>query len=359
MPSSHSHHTRTQSFAYRATHSNIPPLAGYLLHLISIKRSNLCVSADVTSTAALLRLAEDVGDSICLIKTHADIINDFGDKTIRGLREIAQRKKFLVFEDRKFGDIGSTVQKQYTAGPLEIVRWACITNAHIFPGPAIVRALKEAAAASIAQLNQSVQTEISAGTPRTSNDSARSTSEADYMSSPRKGSIVAATTIETRTESLSSPEPMEVGPGAEAQKEALDSLGDIPLARGLLLLAEMSSEGNLLTGAYTERCVEIAREHKDFVIGFIAQHGLNSKPDDSFITFTPGVSLPPVSGIERKGDGLGQQYNTPRKVIREEGGDVIIVGRGIIDATDKAAEAERYRKEAWAAYEKRIGARKN
>ncbi|KAI9721179.1 MAG: hypothetical protein M1812_002340 [Candelaria pacifica] len=359
MPSSVPHHTRTQSFVYRATHSNNPPLAGYLLHLISIKRSNLCVSADVTSTAALLRLAEDVGDSICIIKTHADIINDFGDKTVRGLREIAQRKKFLVFEDRKFGDIGSTVQKQYTAGPLEIVRWACITNAHIFPGPTIVRALKEAATASIAQLNQSVQTEISAGTPRTSNDSARSTSEGDYMSLPRKGSIVAATTIETRTESLSSPEPVEVGQGAEAREEALKSLGDIPLARGLLLLAEMSSEGNMLTGKYTERCVEIAREHKDFVLGFIAQHGLNYKADDNFLTFTPGVSLPPVSGIERKGDGLGQQYNTPRKVILEEGCDVIIVGRGIIEATDKASEAERYRKEAWAAYEERIGVRKN
>ena len=34
------------------------------------------------------------------------------------LRDLARRKKFLVFEDRKFGDIGSTVQRQYTAGPL-------------------------------------------------------------------------------------------------------------------------------------------------------------------------------------------------------------------------------------------------
>ena len=41
------------------------------------------------------------------MKTHADIIDDFGDKTIRGLNEIAKRKKFLIFEDRKFGDIGS------------------------------------------------------------------------------------------------------------------------------------------------------------------------------------------------------------------------------------------------------------
>ena len=84
------------------------PLAAYLLQLMSIKRSNLCVSADVHSTTALLRLAEEVGDSICILKTHADIIDDFGEDTIQGLQEISQRKKFLLFEDRKFGDIGST-----------------------------------------------------------------------------------------------------------------------------------------------------------------------------------------------------------------------------------------------------------
>lgn len=52
-------------------------------------------------------MAEEVGDSICILKTHADIIDDWGDRTVRGLREIAKRKRFLIFEDRKFGDIGS------------------------------------------------------------------------------------------------------------------------------------------------------------------------------------------------------------------------------------------------------------
>lgn len=52
-------------------------------------------------------MAEEVGDSICILKTHADIIDDWGDRTVRGLREVAKRKRFLIFEDRKFGDIGS------------------------------------------------------------------------------------------------------------------------------------------------------------------------------------------------------------------------------------------------------------
>jgi len=104
------HPTLTQTYGERSEQPNLTPLATYLLRLIHLKRTNLCVSADVNTTTDLLRLAEEVGEHICVLKTHADIIDDFGDKTIRGLNEVARRKKFLVFEDRKFGDIGSTLQ---------------------------------------------------------------------------------------------------------------------------------------------------------------------------------------------------------------------------------------------------------
>lgn len=101
------HPSWTASFESRALAPGTPPLTSYLLRLMTIKKSNLCFSADVTTTSELLTIAEEVGDSICLLKTHADIISDFSDRTVRGLREIAKRKGFLVFEDRKFGDIGS------------------------------------------------------------------------------------------------------------------------------------------------------------------------------------------------------------------------------------------------------------
>jgi uridine monophosphate synthetase len=101
------HPTAYQTYAERSEDPNLTPLATYLLRLIYLKRTNLCVSADVTTTNELLALAEDVGDHICILKTHADIISDFNDKTIRGLNEISRRKQFIVFEDRKFGDIGS------------------------------------------------------------------------------------------------------------------------------------------------------------------------------------------------------------------------------------------------------------
>lgn len=110
MPSStqQRHHTLFQTYGERSEHAQLAPLATYLLQLVQLKRTNLCVSADVNTTTELLQVAEDVGDHICVLKTHADIIDDFSDKTIRGLVEIARRKKFVLFEDRKFGDIGST-----------------------------------------------------------------------------------------------------------------------------------------------------------------------------------------------------------------------------------------------------------
>lgn len=94
------------AFRERASLPGTSPLAAYLLRLMTLKRTNLCLSADVSTTAELLELAEECGDSICLLKTHADAVADFGERAIRGLRAIALKKHFLIFEDRKFADIG-------------------------------------------------------------------------------------------------------------------------------------------------------------------------------------------------------------------------------------------------------------
>ena len=121
MPSS----THTLPFSSRADHPNTPTLSSYLLQLISIKQSNLCVSADVHTSSALLRLAEDVGDYICVFKTHADMVDDFSDHTIKRLNEVSRRKNFLLFEDRKFGDIGSTLNGSWELFYFLLI-WQCI-----------------------------------------------------------------------------------------------------------------------------------------------------------------------------------------------------------------------------------------
>jgi orotidine-5'-phosphate decarboxylase len=137
----------------------------------------------------------------------------------------------------------------------------------------------------------------------------------------------------------------------------------LPLARGLLLLAEMSTAGALTHGDYTEGAVRMARDARDFVIGFIAQRRMEGvglrkgeKLDDAedFLVLTPGV------GLDASSDGLGQQYRTPEEVVVTSGCDIIIVGRGIygkpenMDIGEVQRQAERYREAGWRAYLQRL-----
>ena len=84
-----------------------------------------------------------LGPHIAVLKTHIDIVADFGPATVEGLIELARRHDFLLFEDRKFVDIGNTVQKQYKGGALRIHDWAHIVNATILPGEGIIQALDQ------------------------------------------------------------------------------------------------------------------------------------------------------------------------------------------------------------------------
>lgn len=259
------------------------------------------------------------------------------------------------------------------------MRWAPIVNAHIFPGPAIITALAQAAQRAILAHNTSVHTDIRASPTVSAVDwdededdeeddefvnGAKSgdESETEYEHNGRKQSVVSvSTTISMKSEAIS-PQPhlrpsiSRVSSGDPDDEdegddpEALDHLGPPPYFRSLLLLAQMSSANNYFTPEYTSACLKHARENKDFVMGFIAQQTLNQAPEDNFITMTPGVQL------QSGGDGLGQQYNTPQKVVGEGGTDIIIVGRGIIAASDRRAAALEYRKQGWQAYRNRVRA---
>ncbi|WP_434979717.1 orotidine-5'-phosphate decarboxylase [Daejeonia sp. YH14] len=106
-----------------------------LLETALEKKSNLIASADVITTAELHQLAEKVGPHIVALKTHIDIITDFDfDKTIIPLRDIAEKHNFLIMEDRKFADIGSTQELQYSYGIYKISSWADLITSQVIGG---------------------------------------------------------------------------------------------------------------------------------------------------------------------------------------------------------------------------------
>ncbi|KMQ72559.1 orotidine-5'-phosphate decarboxylase [Chryseobacterium koreense] len=110
-------------------------VAQKLLHIAIQKKSNLIVSADVTTTAELLKLVELVGPHIVALKTHIDIISDFdSDQTILPLKDLAAKYNFLLMEDRKFADIGNTQELQFSMGVFKISNWADLVTAQVIAG---------------------------------------------------------------------------------------------------------------------------------------------------------------------------------------------------------------------------------
>lgn len=225
-----------------------------LIKLMLEKRSNLCLSADVNSCEDLLRVADQCGPYIVVLKTHIDTLKEVNETFLQELRVLADKHHFFIFEDRKLCDIGNTVRKQADL----ISDWADIINMHSLSGEKSV---------------ESVSANV-----------------------------------------------------------------------GLLLVGELSCEGNLIDYQYVSRTVDIAKKHSDKVFGFISQKAIGG---GEFLYFTPGVKF------NTEGDGMGQKYKTPEQAI-SEGADLIIVGRGILEADDVVEECKRYKAAGWEGYLKKL-----
>ena len=101
-----------------------------LRKIMKEKNTRLCFSADFTKKDDLLLWATLVGPDICILKTHIDILEDFGEDVIIELKKLSKKFNFLILEDRKFADIGKTFQKQLFSSIYKIASWADIITIH-------------------------------------------------------------------------------------------------------------------------------------------------------------------------------------------------------------------------------------
>jgi orotidine 5'-phosphate decarboxylase subfamily 1 len=182
-------------------------LAKELFGIMDEKNTNLCLAADVKTSQELFDVAEKTGHFICCLKTHVDSLSDWHEDSSNNaikLKEIANEFDSLIFEDRKFADIGKTVEAQFNCEAYAISNWADLVTVHGVPGPGI-----------------------------------------------------------------------------------LDGLNHKENRCKALIVAEMSSKGNLATKECADKCVELAKNHEN-AIGVISQSRLDdTKPD--LIHMTPGV----------------------------------------------------------------------
>ncbi|MDA8832917.1 orotidine-5'-phosphate decarboxylase [Candidatus Poseidoniales archaeon] len=245
---------------------NTLPMARAYMEVACRKQSLVCLAADRSTMAGLFDLIETVGSSIAALKTHVDLVDDWTPGAWSEFCAAAKEADLLIFEDRKFADIGGISRKQM-AGVYNIRGWSDLVTAHLISGPDIVDGLQAA-------------------------------------------------------------------------------WSDVGREGGVLLLAQMSSRGNLLEPAYTAAVVEKGKAHSG-VFGFI---GNGSRPEelvllrtavgDGKMIWTPGVNL-------AVGDGeMGQRYGHPRDAVLA-GSDCVIVGSGIHKADNPGEQAAAYAKASW------------
>lgn len=230
------------------------------------KQSLVCLAADRNTMAGLTDLIATVGPHVAALKTHVDLVDDWSEDAWSFFCAAAKDADLLIFEDRKFADIGAISRKQM-AGKFDIRSWSDLVTAHLISGPDIVDGL-----------------------------------QAGWSDVGRQG--------------------------------------------GVLLLAQMSSRGNLLVPSYTDEVVSKGRSH-DGVFGFIGNGSrpaelaeLRAKVGTEKLIWTPGVNL-------AVGDGaMGQRYGDPTEAVLA-GSDCIIVGSGIHKSEDPGAAAKAYAEASW------------
>ena len=113
------------------------------MELATQKQSLLILAADKKTMNSLSELIDEVGEYVAVVKTHVDLIEDWSYESWMDLVTLAKGKNVLLFEDRKFADIGK-ISRDQMGGIYAINTWADLVTSHLISGPDVVEGINTA-----------------------------------------------------------------------------------------------------------------------------------------------------------------------------------------------------------------------
>ena len=119
------------------------PMARQYMELATQKQSLVCLAADRPTMKELNDLLDAVHPFIVALKTHVDMVDDWTSEDWKAFCKKANHLGLLIFEDRKFADIGKISEKQML-GLYNIASWSDLVTAHLISGPDIVDGIQAA-----------------------------------------------------------------------------------------------------------------------------------------------------------------------------------------------------------------------
>ncbi|OJD12158.1 hypothetical protein AJ78_07203 [Emergomyces pasteurianus Ep9510] len=359
----------------------------------------ICVSAspNISTMAALLRLARAVGPFIAVLQVHADIIDDWSQDAARRLSCVAKKHRFLIWEGGRVLNVqkGSwnhqgvsseeikrdidLARKRYTKGVVSVAAWAGMVSTWVITpeergkgGDRLVPTLRRAAKEAVAVLKKSVRTEISGGAEdRDASDNEASGCDGDdaedneYLDngdrlgnnlsamfpSPRKGSVISLTRTITQHTELSTSLP-SIGAGTPCSDDEGHSNGgntstSLPpypppplLARGLVLCLP-ATDDPAFCHEYREASIAAAKADSDFVVGFVSNESWIEASQTRTMTASQLNSHDADSEDQDNADGQGAEEPSYVLFAPLESDHILFPGSESISAPemDKVTEA--------------------
>ena len=129
-----------EAWGRRWTENELPMARNYM-EVACRKKSLVCLAADRSTMAELNLLIDEVGPYLAALKTHVDLVDDWTPEAWSAFCSKASAADLLIFEDRKFADIGK-ISRNQMAGVYDIRSWSDLVTAHLISGPDIVDGLQ-------------------------------------------------------------------------------------------------------------------------------------------------------------------------------------------------------------------------